>query len=308
MKNHRILKLYDKLLNNEEINLDRIAQEENISKRTIERDIADIKNHLVLQGEGKEFFFDKKIKKYTLTNNNNDKFTKSEALAISKILLHSRAFLKNEMYILVDKLLKQCTLKEDYKELEAMIKNEKFLYMELTNKRSFIADLYTYGKAIQNKNKMKIRYIKTNKELVERIIQPVGLMFSEFYFYLLGHIENIDKKEHFENKDDIFPTIYRVDRILKFEVLKEKFTNIYYNNRFQEGKFRKQIHLMTGGKLRKVEFFYKGTSIEAVLDKIPTAKIMKKSEQGYWIAAEVFGNGFDRWLKILGDEVEITKS
>lgn len=239
MKNYRILKLYDKLLNNEEINIDSIAQEENVSKRSIERDIADIKNFLTSEGEGKEFFFDKKIKKYILTNNENQKFTKSEALAICKILLHSRAFLKNEMDSLIDKLLKQCTSKEDYKDLEAMIKNEKFLYMELTNKKSFIKNLYSYGKAIQDRNKIKIRYMKSSKELVERVIHPVGLMFSEFYFYLLGHIENIDKKEHFENKDDIFPTIYRIDRILEFEILKEKFTNIYYNNRFQEGNFRK---------------------------------------------------------------------
>lgn len=65
---------------------------------------------------------------------------------------------------------------------------------------------------------------------------------------------------------------------------------------------------MTGGKLRKVEFLYKGTSIEAVLDKIPTAKIVKESEQGYFVSAEVFGNGFDRWLRILGDEIELIKN
>lgn len=38
-------------------------------------------------------------------------------------------------------------------------------------------------------------------------------MFSEFYFYLTAFIEGIDKKTEFDNPDDLFPTIYRIDRI-----------------------------------------------------------------------------------------------
>lgn len=307
-KSFRILKIYDKLLNNEKINIEKIALEENTSKRTIERDIAEIKNYFSSKAEGKECTFDKKNKNYILNNCNEQKLTKSEALAVSKILLDSRAFLKEEMHNLVDKIIKECTTNEDYKELEAMIKNEKFHYVELTNRKSFIQNLYKYGKAIKNKNKIKITYKKTKGELVERLIYPVGLMFSEFYFYLLGHIENADKSK-FENKEDIFPTIYRVDRIETFKVLDEHFSNIYYSNRFEEGKFRKQIHFMTGGKLRKVQFIYKGSSLEAVLDKIPTAQVKSKeivnSKEQYWIIAEVFGNGFDKWVRSQGEDVVI---
>lgn len=50
-------------------------------------------------------------------------------------------------------------------------------------------------------------------ERKSRRLQPVGLLFSEFYFYLTAFIEGIDRAEHFENADDPFPTIYRVDRI-----------------------------------------------------------------------------------------------
>ena len=47
----------------------------------------------------------------------------------------------------------------------------------------------------------------------------MGLLFSEFYFYLTAFIEGIDRAEHFENADDPFPTIYRVDRIEKLQGL-----------------------------------------------------------------------------------------
>lgn len=305
MKSHRILEIYNKLLNNQKIDIKKIASEEKKSIRTIERDISEIRDYLLKQNNGNEFIYDRSNKNYSLKNTNEQKFSKSEALAIAKILLDSRAFLKDEMYMLIDKLLKQYTTIEDYKKLIEMIKNEKFHYMELSNKKSFIENLYDYGEVIQNKKKIKIEYRKINGEKVERIVYPVGLMFSEFYFYLLGHIENIDKDEYFQNKDDIFPTIYRVDRIEKLEILSEHFSNIYYSDRFEEGKFRKRIHFMTGGKLRKVRFIYKGSSVEAVLDRIPTARIETKNEDSYLLSAEIFGNGFDKWVKSQGEDVEV---
>ena len=48
---------------------------------------------------------------------------------------------------------------------------------------------------------------------------------------------------------------------------------------------------MTGGKLRKLKFIYRGSSIEALLDKIPTAKAKEIGKNIYEIKAEVFGNG-----------------
>lgn len=65
---------------------------------------------------------------------------------------------------------------------------------------------------------------------------------------------------------------------------------------------------MTGRELRKVKFWYKWKNLEAVLDKIPTAKIEKETTNSdgkeYLISAEVFGNGIDRYLRSLGEEIE----
>lgn len=304
MKSYRILRIYDKLLNNKQINTARLAQEENTSKRTIERDIASLKNFLVSLQDGREIIFDRKKESYILKNSAEQKLDKNEVLAISKILLNSRALLKPEMNLIIDKLIKHCTSFEDYKQLLPMINNEKFHYIELQHKKNFLSYLWDLGEAVRTKKKVKISYVKTNKEIVERVIYPVGLMFSEFYFYLLGHIENADK-EKFKNKNDIFPTIYRVDRIEKFEILKENFKNFYYNDRFEEGEFRKRVQFMTGGKLRKIKFIFKGNSLEAVLDKIPTAKVLEENEKSCVISAEVFGEGIDKWIRAQGDEVEV---
>ena len=73
----------------------------------------------------------------------------------------------------------------------------------------------------------------------------------------------------------------------------------------KEGEFRKRIQFMYGGKLQKVKFKYKGTSVEAVLDRLPTAKILEEKDGVYTISAEVFGKGIDMWLRSQGDMVEV---
>ena len=62
---------------------------------------------------------------------------------------------------------------------------------------------------------------------------------------------------------------------------------------------------MTSGKLRKLTFKYKGNALEAVLDKIPTAEVVETHDDHYIIKAEVFGNGIDRWILSLGDDIEV---
>lgn len=132
----------------------------------------------------------------------------------------------------------------------------------------------------------------------------MGLMFSEFYFYLTAFIENIDKVEHFENPDDLSPTIYRVDRLEQIEVLDRHFS-IPYTQRFSEGEFRKRVQFMYGGKLQTVRFTYSGPSVEVVLDRLPTAEIVSERDGVYEIRAEVFGKGIEMWLRSQGTYITV---
>ncbi len=307
MKDMRLLELYNRLLKNDDIDIEEYAKENGVSTRTVERDIKCIRKFLDSKEEKtRELIRNTKKKKYQLTYTEDSvNLTKSEILAISKILLSSRAFLKDEISLIVDKIVKQCGSDEDLDLIQNLLKNEKFHYIELQHKKSFINYIWDLGQAIKDKKKVEIAYKKMDGNVVKRIIDPVGLMFSEYYFYLLAHIENIDKEKYFFNKDDIYPTIYRLDRIEDFKVLNEKYIPTLYKNKFQEGVFRKQVQFMTGGKLRKLKFIYKGSSIEALLDKIPTAKAKEIDKNIYEIKAEVFGNGIDRWILSQGEAIEI---
>ena len=109
-----------------------------------------------------------------------------------------------------------------------------------------------------------------------------------------------------ENPDDLFPTIYRVDRLKSIKVLNEHFA-VPYSDRFEEGEFRKRIQFMYGGRLQKVKFRYSGADIDAVLDRLPTAQVLAEKEGVYIVSAEVFGSGIEMWMRSQGDVVAIIR-
>jgi hypothetical protein len=100
-----------------------------------------------------------------------------------------------------------------------------------------------------------------------------------------------------------FPTTFRIDRIVDFLPTEQKF-EVPYSKKFSETEFRKRVQFMYGGELRVVRFLYQGI-LEAVLDRLPTARIEKQTEEGVVIRAEAYGNGIDMWLKSQGENVKI---
>ena len=247
--------------------------------------------------------YSRELNGYYLEGEKRDNLSKGEALAVCKILLESRAFRKDEILPIIRKVINNCISKDEQKIVNDLIGNELIHYTELKHKKAIINSIWDLEMAVKECRKINIIYRKQKGELVARKIKPVGLMFSEFYFYLTGFIDGIDKEKS-ESGEDIYPTIYRVDRICSFEVLNEHF-EVPYKDRFEEGEFRKRIQFMYGGKLRRIKFKYTGDCVEAVLDRLPTAEIIEKGDDGYIISAEVFGDGVDMWIRSQGDLVQV---
>ena len=226
----------------------------------------------------------------------------SEILAVCKILLESRSMRKDEMFPILDKLIACCVPEKNKKAVQELLANEKHHYIEPHHRQHVLNGLWELGQAIQNHQMVEIEYERLKEpRLVKRKVKPVGIMFSEYYFYLTAFLED---KSTFENPDDLFPTIYRIDRIKSSRVLDEHFS-VPYKDRFQEGEFRKRVQFMYGGKLERIKFKYTGPSIEAVLDRLPTAESVEQGEDGWIIEAEVFGKGIDMWLRSQGENIKV---
>ncbi len=303
----RILKIYSDLIEGHFISKNAEAERYRVSLRSIQRDIEVLRNFLeeriVESGIKQEIIYDRKRGGYYLKNNKRTVLTAGEALAVIKILLDSRAFEKEEFTTIINRIIECCVEKESRKKFTQLIRNEQFHYVEPQHKVKVVDRIWQIGTAITNKRILKIEYQRKDKSIVERLLQPLAIVFSEFYFYLTAVI---DDKTVDLSRDKIYPTIYRIDRIKKFEILDEHFT-LPYENRFQEGEFRNKVQFMYSGPLKKVEFYYTGEAIEAVLDRLPTAKIVKQTDGRYLVTAESYGNGIDMWLKSQGNKIEIVK-
>lgn len=305
-KNDRVLDIYTRLLNGEIINKSEAAIRYGVNEKSIQRDMDHIRNFfslkLIEDGYGKEVVYDRKAKGYCLEAQGQMKLSNSEILAICKILLDSRAFTKEDMDQILDKLLSCCVPRKNLLAVKELISNEAFHYVEPRHHRAFLDKLWEIGMAVKECRVIEITYNKRKGESVKRRLEPLAIMFSEYYFYLTAFIKDVDKEE-FHVANDPFPTIYRIDRIESLKVTKEHF-KIPYKDRFEEGEFRKRIQFMYGGKLQKTEFWYKGDAIEAVLDRLPTAQIIREEDGKYLVRAETFGTGIEMWLRSQGEVVE----
>lgn len=306
-KLNRILVFYTRLVNGETIRIKEEADRYHVSEKSIQRDLACIRDFL---GEdvGQKGYFDEienlgSQKGYRLKNTGSEKLTEEEVFTICKILLASRTLTKKEMDHIIDGLIGDCVSKDNQKKIKQTIQNECHYYTgprhgaELINKLAALEDAVYHSKCIM------VEYKKVDNTTVQRKLCPVGLLISEYYFYLVAHIDGKEVRKALNLDDDYAsPTHYRVDRIQKFEVLAENFR---VPVRFEEGVYRKKVQYMYGGKPRRVKFKYKGKSIEAVLDRLPTAEILSEKDGVYIVTAEVIGEGVDMWLKSQGENVEM---
>ena len=252
------------------------------------------------QGLQQDIVYDKGERGYRLEQPALPLLNNSEILAVCKILLESRSMCRDEMLPIVDKLISCCVPARSKRAVTELLANEKHHYVEPHHGQHILPGLWEIGRAVQEHRVMEIEYTRMKEpKLVQRRVQPVGIMFSEYYFYLTAFLED---KSTFENPDDLFPTIYRIDRIKSFKVLDEHF-RVPYQDRFQEGEFRKRVQFMYGGKLERIRFKYTGPSIEAVLDRLPTAKIVCQDGEGWTVEAEVFGKGIEMWLRSQGSNI-----
>ena len=308
----RLINMYAMLAEGKALYKAQEAVKFNCSLRSIQRDIEDLRsffaNQSEITGAVQELIYDRKMNAYRLVPPLRNLLNNEETFAVLKILLESRSLTEAEMFPILQKLISCCVPADKQKQVNELIANEKFHYIEPRHKSKLLLKMWELSAAIKEQKKIEIIYSRQDSSAVKRTLKPVGIMFSEFYFYLVCFIDDNEeqKKIKFEVENDPFPTIYRIDRIKEYTITDKHFY-VPYQNRFEEGEFRKRVQFMYGGKLQKIKFWYKGPSVEAVLDRLPTAEILQRDDKGYLISAEVFGKGIDMWLRSQSDMVETVK-
>ena len=150
----RVLALYSQLLGGRTIQKAAAAQQYGVNERSIQRDIEDIRafcrNGMAL-GDGTpcDIVYDYVDKGYRMEGGQAQKLSNSEILALCKILLDSRAFVKTEMEAMLHKVIACCVPASNQAMVTQLVNNEAFHYVEPRHRTSFLDTMWHIGEAIQ---------------------------------------------------------------------------------------------------------------------------------------------------------------
>lgn len=293
----RALEILFRALRGEELSVRKLADEHGVSTKSVSRDIGRVKDFLAenrdLTGNA-EFDYSYVRKVYRLIS---DAFlTDKELFAVAKALLGTRAFLKADTARIIAKF-KRFTTTGDRKKLNEIVAKELFHFSEVKHYCDDVTEnLWRLVNIIHENKEITVSYYKIDKTYSEKRIRPVSLIFMEYYFYLIAFYPDAYDE----------PRYFRVDRITDIVEHRRTFDTAEIPE-FDEGLLRKRCQFMFYGKLRKVRFAYTGPSLQAILDRLPTARIIERKRSGHIIEAEVHGDGIKMfllsqgaWVKVLG--------
>ena len=294
-KKNRMLEIFFRAMKGENISVKNLAEEYEVSAKSISRDLGEIKNFLCENRElvgNTELKYAANSKSYYLELDNF--LLSKELMAIIKMMIGCRAFSKMEILDIVAKL-KNFTSFNDRSMLEKIIMKEMYHYNQVNHDcKSVIDNLWQLTRCIYQKIEISVTYYKLSRDMVERRLMPVAITFSDFYFYLIAY--RCDE-------NDWKPLYYRVDRIVNV-VEHRKHFEIDREHDFDEGELRSKIQFMFPGEYRKIRFEYTGVSVQAILDRIPTARVIDKYGAVTIIEAETFGTGINMFLLSQGSNVK----
>lgn len=298
-KQGRLLEIFFRSLRGEDLSVKKLAAEYGVSTKSVSRDIGDLKaflaDHRELAGNT-ELEYCSQEKCYRLYM---DEFlTNKELFALVEVMIGARAFSKEELLTLTGKL-KKFTTTEDRPKLNELIRKELYHYAEVKHDCESVQEtLWKLVGCIAEKREITIEYYRMDRACKTHRIRPASVMFADHYFYLIAFLAGED-----EERDK--PLYFRADRIKR--IVEHRGTRDEEETpEFDEGLLRKRSLFMWPGKLRTIRFEFSGPSVQAVLDKLPTAKIIERSGGKYTLEAEVYGDGIKMWLLSQGSWVKVT--
>ena len=309
IKTDRILEIFYRAMKGEALSATSLADEYKVSTRSISRDLTGLKmfmaDHRDAMGNA-ELVYTSSDHCYRLQMDNF--ITNKELLAITKILIGVKAFASDDLLRLIGKL-KEHTSAGDKKSLEKLIRKELLQYSTIKfDCRSLLDNLWLLSECIDIRQPITVTYYRMDRKEVKHRLLPVAILFTEYYFYLLAYKDGAVKNA-------ATPYYFRIDRITK--ITRHRTTRITKITRhrttftlspaqdFDEGLLRRRSQFMWPGKLRHIRFEFSGPSAQAILDRLPTARIIDVKGKTYTMEAEVYGDGIKMYLLSQGSWVKV---
>lgn len=315
----RILKIYNALAEGRSLKKQDLVAEFGVSVRTIERDINLIRDmvenpsvdelaDIIGAQETDEFETHRTVKlskgEYRLVPPLRNVMKSSQAFTLLKMLLECRGLNEEEMKSFKNLIIDLCIAPHEKNDFKSIINREWLNYIGPQHNKAVVETVWELQQAMLRKKIIKINYKRNDGVEVDRLVIPVGIMFSDYYFYMIAYIKR--KEDASKETSESFPTVYRVDRIQSFQETSQVFTDHEVSREKQctEGEFRNRVQFMFGGYLYRVTFDCKNSALEANLDRFPSHEIVKSGPEFTTLRVMVYGKtGIEMWLRSQGEAV-----
>lgn len=294
----RMLYIFDRLNKGQALRKDELAVRFQVEKKTIQRDIADINDFYLTQyGNEVENTLDEENGKIVIYSAAKGgyvsrlrlRLSNDEIFALIKMLLENRTFDKAETSALCEHLLQMGT--PDEKALiKKLVGGEKLRYedeyLKGRRRRPVLFSLWELAQHINALDELEVK--NRRQDGVERthIVYPVGITFSEYYFYLIVYYRDEEEKG---------PRIFRVDRIQYTRPTGKHFEEKVIRN-YKASDFEQKLQFMYSGEKIHLQFKFWGDSLDAVLDRLPNAEVIGHDGNKAIVKADAYSKGIKMWL------------
>lgn len=228
-KSFRLLNIYERISKGESIKKDSLSKEFCVSRKTIQRDISDLRLYL---SEIHPFDIETDISynkidnSYFLKRYEIDWLTNKEILIISMILLRSGSLEKNQMLTLIDKLIRHSTY-EDGKLIESIINEDYYKYISINKDENFLNNIWNLLEFIKAQKVISFSYSSDCGGLKKYMVKPITIIFNKPLFYLISYLE-VDGTE--------IPKVFQINRMKEIKVTGKSF-RIPYSDKINVNEF-----------------------------------------------------------------------
>ena len=285
-KINRMLMLYSTLMKGQIIYKNSFSMEYGISERSFDRDINHVRVFLSESFSGYELIYDRKQKGYRIKNLNVSKnLSPMEIILLATILKETRCLREDEFDGLLFNIIETAEQRKK-EQLRLMAKKIRTSYHPVHHDKALLKLFWDLQQCIYERNIIVLKYEKRNGEYVERRVCPLGIEFSEYYFYLIG----MRTEKQYE-----YPAFFRLDRIESFQVTICRYEEDVLE-KYKKFDLKQHLKYMQAGTLLTVTVWCENRAKENLLDVFEDCQIIKEEERGSLIAVKVFKEGFIQWV------------
>lgn len=299
----RILYIFDQLNKGAILKKENLVTHFDVKGKTIQRDIQDLNDYYYLNyREDLD-----KLNEYNQEDKENKnisvaydrckggyvsklhlRLSNDEIFALVKMLIENRTFDKDETSVLCDHLLNMGT-DDDQKLIRKLVGGEILnykSYAENRNRQPLLSCVWKLAAHINNLDELEVVTRRQDHVVHKHIVYPVGITFSEYYFYLIVYYKDALEKG---------PRIFRIDRIEMVRPTGNNFDKKYIVQ-YKNEHFKEKLQFMYGGNDIHLQFRFWGDSIDAVMDRLPNAENRQLPDGSYLVRAHVYSKGIKMWL------------